>query len=159
MLHYQVRLIFAHLKFTTSISAATPSIRRRINHRNSPLVARRGASRPAESARVSRPACTSKWRIHAHVSIALVGNYRSDMQIAAVTTNARLTVTLLTDRYTMSGECACASVRTENKICVNIYIYIYVRHHWCSWKKKFAEDPWELIGKTIRKEREKREYN
>lgn len=33
-----------------------------------------------------------------------VGNYRSDMQIAAVTTNARLTVTLLTDRYTVSGE-------------------------------------------------------
>lgn len=42
-----------------------------------------------------------------------VGNYRSDMQIAAVTTNARLTVTLLTDRYTVSGErvhaCACAA--------------------------------------------------
>lgn len=44
-----------------------------------------------------------------------VGNYRSDMQIAAVTTNARLTVTLLTDRYTVSGDCmyACACARTS----------------------------------------------
>jgi len=46
-----------------------------------------------------------------------VGNYRSDMQIAAVTTNAWLTVTLLTDRYTVSSRervyaCACERLGT-----------------------------------------------
>lgn len=42
-------------------------------------------------------------RVHARArarALPPVGNCRSDMQIAAVTTNARLTVTLLTDRYT-----------------------------------------------------------
>lgn len=37
------------------------------------------------------------------------GNYRSDMQIATVTANAWLTVTLLTDRYTMSTRRRCTA--------------------------------------------------
>lgn len=75
---------------------------------------------------------THSWTLRTlALALSPVGNSRSDMQIATVTTNARLTVTLLTDRYTESGERvhACASERpyTEDRIHVRMLIAIDIR--------------------------------
>lgn len=85
------------------------------------------------------------------------GNYRSDMQIATVTANAWLTVTLLTDRYTMSTRRRCTA-----SVIIRARVYFTLvtppTSHPQTSSTRFVPTPWRkfgFIGRTVkRKEKE-----
>lgn len=95
------------------------------------------------------------------------GNYRSDMQIATVTANAWLTVTLLTDRYTMSTRRRCTA-----SVIIRARVYFTLvtppTSHPQSSSTRFVPTPWRKFGfiggerwkERKRKKKEKRkEWN